>query len=153
MLYFLISLDYSIYMRVLKINKLVKYFEVVYMQYLKALGLRIKKQRIVLGYTQKEVVDLISKYAADDEKLICEKQLSRIERGLSGTTIGNYRLLFKALEKTPNYFMLGISDTEIYDNRDMIRDINEYLKFCKTDDVKRILLIAKAFSNNNEEID
>lgn len=119
------------------------------MNYSKEIGLRIKKRRLALGLTQKDVIDQLSKLVKDDKKLISEKQLSRIECGTSGTTLENFLMIFKILDKTPNYFMLGISDDAIYDNSAIIRDVEQCLKYCSNDDLERILLIAKAFSEKN----
>lgn len=121
------------------------------MDYPKELGMRIKRRRQALGYTQKDVIDELSKLIKEDKKLISEKQLSRIECGSSGTTLENFCLIFKVLNKTPNYFMLGISDETIYDNENLIKDINDCLKICTIDDLDRILLIAKTFSEHNKD--
>lgn len=103
-----------------------------------------------MGYTQKDLIDIIAKELNDDEKLISEKQLSRIERGTSGTTLENFCLIFKALEKTPNYFMLGISDDSSSEAKQLIRLINEHLKECSEDKLKIILLLVKTLAYTEE---
>lgn len=117
--------------------------------YPKALGKQIKKRRKKLKYTQTDVVDRISKLTNIDKKVISEKQLSRIENGTSGTTIENFNLIFKVLEKSPNYFMNGISDDAIEEADILIQDINYCLKDCDIKYLKDILIIAKAFADKS----
>ena len=120
------------------------------MHYSKEIGMRIKKRRLSMGYTQKDLIDIIAKELNDDEKLISEKQLSRIECGTSGTTLENFCLIFKALEKTPNYFMLGISDDSSSEAKQLIRLIDEHLKECREEKLKIILLLVKTLAYTEE---
>lgn len=118
--------------------------------YSRKIGERIGHQRKRLGYTQKDVIEEISKIANKDKSIISEKQLSRIENGTSGTTLENYNLIFRALHKTPNYFMLGISDDTVEEADLLIKEIDKCLKDCDIQFLKCILISAKAFADQSK---
>ena len=74
------------------------------MTFLEEVGNRVKNQRNILGITQQELTDKISAHIE-----ITDKQISCLERGLSGTGLEKFTALSLALEKTPEYFLLGLS--------------------------------------------
>lgn len=115
------------------------------MSFAKEVGYRIQRQRKKLGYTQKDLADIISKKVS-----ISEKQISAIERGVAGTSLDNYVEIFVTLRKTPDYFCLGLDRGDLYDT-DLDREINELLKLCSTKDKEYFIAIIQAFiekSNN-----
>ena len=118
--------------------------------YSKEIGKRISQQRTRLGYTQKDVIEKISKITKKDKSIISEKQLSRIENGTSGTTLENYSLIFRVLHKTPNYFMLGVSDDTVEEADLLIKEIDKCLKDCDIQFLKCILISAKAFADQSK---
>lgn len=117
--------------------------------YVISVGRQISRQRKRLGYTQLDLIERLSEIFGENASLITEKQLSRIENGTSGTTIENYNMIFRALNKSPDYFMLGIADDAIADADIIINDIVVCLKDCDIKYLKDILLIAKAFAENS----
>lgn len=118
-----------------------------YKRYLQQIGMRLKRQRQLLGYTQKQLADVISKRnpVLSEKAELSDKQISRFECGENGTRLDKLVELSIALGKTPDFFLLGIdrSDEEV-DNT--IQQICEYLKLCSADDVQSVLSIVKVLS-------
>ena len=114
------------------------------MTFLKQLGSRIKAQREELGYTQKQLSDKLSEHIE-----LSEKQISVIERGLSGTTLENFLELSKALGKTPDYFFLGITRGAGSDE-ELIRQIIDNLQLCTREDLNNLVLISRIFAEKKE---
>lgn len=115
------------------------------MGFSKEVGYRIQKQRKRLGYTQKDLADIISKKIS-----ISEKQISAIERGMSGTSLESYVEIFVTLKKTPDYFCLGL-DRGNSEEKDINEEIIELLKLCSNTDKEYFKAIVLAFlekSNN-----
>jgi len=110
------------------------------MTYLEEVGNRLKKQRNKLGWTQ---ADLINKLPADIE--LTDKQVSRLEKGKSGTGLETFKELSLTLEKTPDYFLLG-HDRKSKTIKELICEIEENLYLCELNDLESFLIIAKAFA-------
>ena len=89
------------------------------MTFLEEIGKRLKKQRTILGWTQSE---LINKLPPDVD--LTDKQISRLERGQTGTTLENFKELAITLQKTPDYFMLG-HDRNSTTVKEIISEITE----------------------------
>lgn len=116
-----------------------------YKNYLKEIGFRLKRQRTALGYTQKDLADIISKSHPDrnESSNLSDKQISRFECGENGTRIDKLVELSIALGKTPDYFLLGI-DRSDEDTDGTINQIYEYLKLCPKESLDSILTFVKA---------
>lgn len=109
------------------------------MDFSEQLGYRLKMQRIKLGYTQKDLADILS-----PKVNISEQQISAIERGISGTSIENLTTISLALKQTPNYFCLGI-DRRANEPNYVDQKISEQLLLCSYEDKKKISKIIGAF--------
>ena len=114
------------------------------MNFSKEVGYRIQKQRRKLGYTQKDLADIISKKIS-----ISEKQISAIERGVSGTSLANYVEIFVTLKKTPDYFCLGL-DRGDAEGTDTDEEILELLKLCSNTDKQYFKTVVRAFLENSD---
>ena len=106
-----------------------------YKTYLQEIGYRLKRQRIRLGLTQKELADAIA-----EKSDLSDKQISRFECGENGTRIDKLVELSLALGKTPDYFLLE-SDEEI--NR-KVEQIGEYLMLLSAENVDLVLTFVQA---------
>lgn len=111
-----------------------------YKTYLQEIGYRLKRQRIRLGLTQKELADVIS-----EKSDLSDKQISRFECGENGTRIDKLVDLSIALGKTPDYFLLGIDKSDEDANR-RIEQIDEYLKLLSTENVDLVLTFVQALA-------
>lgn len=111
-----------------------------YKTYLQEIGYRLKRQRIRLGLTQKELADIIS--AKSD---LSDKQISRFECGENGTRIDKLVELSVALGKTPDYFLLGIDKSDEDANRRIDR-IDEYLRLLSPEKVDLVLTFVQALA-------
>lgn len=109
-----------------------------YKTYLQVIGYRLKKERIRLGLTQKELAD---KIAAKSD--LSDKQFSRFECGENGTRIDKLVELSIALGKTPDYFLLGIDKSDKDVNR-KIEQIGEYLMLLSAEKVDLVLTFVQA---------
>ncbi len=116
------------------------------MSFLSDVGRRIKTQRLIMGMTQAELAAAVSA-----KRKITDKQLSRLETGTSGTGLETFAALSAALGKTPDYFLLGIDKADLGIRQDVINEIVENLHLCSFENLKNILAVAKAFSNNNSQ--
>lgn len=112
------------------------------MSFSKRLGSRLKAQREELGLTQRQLSDKLAPRVE-----LSEKQISVIERGLSGTTIENFVELCTALEKTPDYFCLGIVRGE---QADAISEINENIKLCSEEDIENLRLFSRVLAEKKK---
>lgn len=122
-----------------------------YKQYLQQIGQRLKRQRLILGYTQKQLAETISNRnpVLNNNTELSDKQISRFECGENGTRIDKLVELSIILGKTPDYFLLGIDrSNETIDTT--IEQICEYLKLCLENDVKNVLSIVKALSEKQQ---
>ena len=80
-----------------------------YKVFLKDLGNKLKMQRKKLGLTQSELVEKINKgLNKNDDDYLSDKQMSRVECGENATRLDKFVKWALALEKTPDYFLLGI---------------------------------------------
>lgn len=104
-----------------------------YKSYLQEVGYRLKRQRVLLGLTQKQLADKIA--PASD---LSDKQISRFECGENGTRIDKLVELSIALGKTPDYFLLGIDRSDTYSDR-KIEQIEEYLKLLSPENIDVVL--------------
>lgn len=112
--------------------------------FIKEVGNRLKKRRKELDYTQAKLVEILNKnISADDDDYISDKQISRVESGHNYTRLDKFVTWCLALEKTPDYFLLGI-DNEQENRNSKIKQICEYLKLCNDDDIENILIFVKA---------
>ncbi len=113
-------------------------------RFIKEVGNRLKKRRKELNYTQSELVEILNKYNCSiNDDYISDKQISRVESGYNYTRLDKFVSWCLALEKTPDYFLLGI-DNGRYGKDDKINQICEYLKLCTDEDIENMLVIAKA---------
>lgn len=114
--------------------------------FLKEVGIRLKNERNNLNYTQTQLVEKLNKNLSNtDQDYLTDKQISRVECGESTTKLDKFVNWCLLLEKTPDYFLLGI-DHDSNSKKEKIKTINEYLHICSEDDVDNILLISKTFS-------
>lgn len=118
---------------------------------MKQVGLRLKKRRKELGYTQAQLVEIINKSYEDiGDDLISDKQMSRFESGHNTTRLDKFLKWSLALGKTPDYFLLGIENGEDTAN-DKIDQICSLLKLCKAEDVDNVLLFVKAMYDKSTD--
>lgn len=115
------------------------------MSYLEEVGKRLKRQRDKLGWTQAE---LINKLPADID--LTDKQISRLEKGKSGTGIETFKAICLTLQKTPDYFMLG-HDRKSSTVNELISEIEENLYLCNLNDLETFLIIVKAFVQKDSD--
>lgn len=122
-----------------------------YKNYLKKIGLRLKRQRMALDYTQKELADIISKNnpAPDDKDVLSDKQISRFECGENATRIDKLVELSIALGKTPDFFLLGIDRSDKSSDY-TINQISESLKLCSKQEVNSIYSMVQVFVENGK---
>ncbi len=114
-----------------------------YKNYLQEVGYRLKKQRIKLGLTQKQLGDIIAtKFDLSD------KQISRFECEENGTRLDKLVELTIALGKTPDYFLLGIDRSDEYNDR-IIDQIDEYLIQLPKEDIELVLTFVKTLNEKN----
>lgn len=111
-----------------------------YKNYLKEVGFRLKRQRINLGLTQKELADKIA-----EKSDLSDKQISRFECGENGTRIDKLVELSIALGKTPDYFLLGIDKSDENTDR-KIEQIDEYLRLLSNEKIELVLTFVKALA-------
>lgn len=109
-----------------------------YKTYLQEIGYRLKRQRIRLGLTQKELADAIA-----EKSDLSDKQISRFECGENGTRIDKLVELSLALGKTPDYFLLGIDKSDEEINR-KVEQIGEYLMLLSAENVDLVLTFVQA---------
>lgn len=110
------------------------------MTFLEEVGNRVKNQRNSLGITQQE---LTNKVSVNIE--ITDKQISCLERGISGTGLEKFTALSLALDKTPDYFLLGLS-RDGHNKSELIRMINEYLLLCDYEELDSLVTISRTFA-------
>ncbi len=119
--------------------------------FIKQVGLRLKKRRKELDYTQAHLVEIINKNCINmDDDLISEKQISRFESGHNTTRLDKFLKWSLALEKTPDYFLLGIENGDETSNN-KIEQICGYLKLCKAEDIDNVLLFVKAMYDKSNQ--
>ena len=113
-------------------------------------GNRLKRRRKELGYTQSQLVELLNKnVSADNNDYISDKQTSCVESGHNYTKLDKFVAWCLALEKTPDYFLLGVDNGQ--DNKDnKINKICEYLKLCEDEDIENTLVFVKAIEKNQK---
>lgn len=115
-----------------------------YQIFIREVGDRLKRRRKALGYTQSELVEILNKNCnSTDDDFLSDKQMSRFESGHNCTRLDKFVKWSLALGKTPDYFLLGIDNTDNKtDNK--INQICEYLRLCNEDDIDNVLLFVKA---------
>lgn len=120
-----------------------------YKVFLKDLGNKLKQQRKLLRITQSELVEKINKgLTKNDDDYLSEKQMSRVECGKSATRLDKFVKWSLALEKTPDYFLLGIDYGD--DSKDgKILQICGCLKNCSNEDIDTVLMLAQGMSSKN----
>lgn len=123
-----------------------------YKKYLQQIGSRLKRQRMALGYTQKELADIIAKNnpSTNESAELSDKQISRFECGENSTRIDKLVELTIALGKTPDFFLLGIDRSDKSTDK-TIEQICEYLKLCSEDDISNVLSIVKVLSEKRNK--
>lgn len=124
------------------------------MKFMIDVGNRLKRRRKELGYTQSQLVESLNKNSstgADD--YISDKQISRVESGHNYTRLDKFVAWCLTLEKTPDYFLLGVDngqdDKDDKDNK--ISKICEYLKLCEDEDIDTTLIFVKAMYEKNKK--
>lgn len=120
-----------------------------YKVFLKDIGNKLKMQRKQLGFTQSELVERINKgLSKGDDDYLSEKQMSMVECGKSATRLDKLLKWSLALEKTPDYFLLGIDYGD--DNKDgKILQICGCLKNCSDEDIDTVLLLTQGMNSKN----
>lgn len=136
----LIILEYSKFSCVLNYDLLLELIRGDKMTFLEEVGNRVKNQRNSLGITQQE---LTNKVSVNIE--ITDKQISCLERGISGTGLEKFTALSLALDKTPDYFLLGLS-RDGHNKSELIRMINEYLLLCDYEELDSLVTISRTFA-------
>lgn len=111
-----------------------------YDNYLRQIGFRLKKQRLSLGLTQKQMADALASKCE-----LSDKQISRLESGANATRLDKFVELCIALGKTPDYFLLGI-DRGDTNAEEKAAQIEEYLKLLSEDKLDLVLTFVKALS-------
>ncbi len=110
----------------------------------KKVGLRLKQRREELGYKQSELAEILNKQYSDSEgDFLSDKQISRVESGKSSTKLQKLVKWSLALGKTPDYFLLGIDNTDD-STEGIIEQICECLKIFSREDLETTLLYVKA---------
>lgn len=119
-------------------------------RFLKEVGNRLKKRRKELDYTQSELVEILNRNTSfDNDDYISDKQISRVESGHNYTRLDKFVTWCLALDKTPDFFLLGIDNGQ--DDKDnKIKQICEYLKLCTDEDVSNTLVFVKAMFEKNK---
>ena len=119
--------------------------------FLKDLGIKLKHQRKILGLNQSQLVEKINKgLTENDDDYLSNKQLSRVECGKSATRLDKFVKWSLALEKTPDYFLLGIDYGD--DNKDgKILQISGCLKNCSNEDVETVLMLVQGMSSKTNQ--
>lgn len=120
-----------------------------YSVFLKDLGNKLKMQRKRLGYTQNELVEKINRgLSKNDDDYLSDKQMSRVECGESATRLDKLVKWSLTLEKTPDYFLLGIDYSD--DSKDgKILQICGCLKNCSSKDIDTVLMLVQGMSSRN----
>lgn len=119
--------------------------------FLKDLGIKLKHQRKILGLNQSQLVEKNNKgLTENDDDYLSDKQLSRVECGKSATRLDKFVKWSLALEKTPDYFLLGIDYGD--DNKDgKILQISGCLKNCSNEDVETVLMLVQGMSSKTNQ--
>lgn len=119
--------------------------------FLKDLGIKLKHQRKLLGLKQSQLVEKINKgLNENDDDYLSDKQLSRVECGKSATRLDKFVKWSLALEKTPDYFLLGIDYGD--DSKDgKILQISGCLKNCSDEDIETILMLVQGMSSKTNQ--
>lgn len=111
-----------------------------YDNFLRQIGVRLKKQRLSRGLTQKQMADAIASKCD-----ISDKQLSRLESGANAIRLDKFVELCIALGKTPDYFLLGI-DRNDESNENTAAQIEEYLKLLPENELSLVLAFVKTLA-------
>lgn len=121
-----------------------------YQLFIREVGERLKRRRKALGYTQSELVEILNKNCnqADDDYL-SDKQMSRFESGHNCTRLDKFVKWSLALGKTPDFFLLGIDNTNT-ENNSKIDQICEYLKLLDENEINNILIFVEAIYNKRK---
>lgn len=121
----------------------------MYKVFLKDLGNRLKYQRKKLDLTQTELVEIINRgLDKNDDDYLSDKQMSRVECGESATRFDKLVRWSLALDKTPDYFLLGIDYGD--DSRDgKILQISGCLKNCSMNDIDTVLMLVQGMNSRN----
>ena len=120
-----------------------------YKVFLKDLGNKLKMQRKKLGLTQSELVEKINKgLNKNDDDYLSDKQMSRVECGENATRLDKFVKWALALEKTPDYFLLGIDYGD--DSKDgKILQICGCPKNCDNSDIDTVLMLVQGMNSKN----
>lgn len=120
-----------------------------YKVFLKDLGNKLKMQRKKLGLTQSELVEKINKgLNKNDDDYLSDKQMSRVECGENATRLDKFVKWALALEKTPDYFLLGIDYGD--DSKDgKILQICGCLKNFSNSDIDTVLMLVQGMNSKN----
>ena len=136
-----------------------------YKVFLKDLGNKLKMQRKKLGLTQSELVEKIRPRCElgrapeivekinkglnkNDDDYLSDKQMSRVECGENATRLDKFVKWALALEKTPDYFLLGIDYGD--DSKDgKILQICGCLKNCSNSDIDTVLMLVQGMNSKN----
>ncbi len=121
-----------------------------YQLFIREVGERLKRRRKALGYTQSELVEILNKNCNQvDDDYLSDKQMSRFESGHNCTRLDKFVKWSLALEKTPDFFLLGIDNTNT-ENNSKIDQICEYLKLLDENEINSILIFVEAIYNKRK---
>lgn len=122
-----------------------------YEVFLKNLGIKLKHQRKQLGLKQSQLVERINQgLEENDDDYLSDKQLSRVECGKSATRLDKFVKWSLALEKTPDYFLLGIDYSD--DSKDgKILQICACLKNCSNEDLDTVLMLVQGMNSKSNQ--
>lgn len=118
--------------------------------FIREVGNRLKKRRKELDYTQAQLVEILNRNNHTKDDYISEKQISRVESGHNYTRLDKFVSWCLALEKTPDFFLLGIDNGENGKDNKIIQ-ICEMLKLCSNDDIDNILMFVKLMYEKNQK--
>lgn len=119
--------------------------------FMRDVGTRLKRRRKELGYTQSQLVELLNKnMSVYNDDYISDKQISRVESGHNYTKLDKFVAWCLVLEKTPDYFLLGVDNGQD-DKESKINKICEYLRLCEDADIENTLIFVKAMFERNQK--
>ncbi len=119
--------------------------------FMKEVGRRLRRRRKELDYTQAQLVEILNRDNFEtNEDFLSDKLISRVENGYNCTKIDKFVKWCLVLGKTPDYFLLGIDNSD--EERDSkIEQICGYLKLCTDEDVENTLIFVKAMYDKNNK--
>lgn len=120
--------------------------------FMQEVGLRLKKSRKRMKLTQKQFVKILNRRTGTTEgDYLSVKQISQVESGHSCTSLDKLVEWCLALNKTPDFFLLGIDHKDnTKDNK--IAQICDILQLCSDEDIENTLIFVQAMCHKSENI-